>query len=155
MELFTKGKTPDKLLGLSHLMFKKVISKSGAVIGFVGEVFIDDNKLRGVKVLRFFNTLFIGADYIDKVSANSVMLSINPCVMHYKKKVRTADGKQVGIVSSVIRDGNTNDIKSIIIKRFLLFKYTVPFSEVKKIGSAVILKKDYEDAKKLFKRSSD
>jgi sporulation protein YlmC with PRC-barrel domain len=101
------------------LIGKSVINAEGKQIGKVGELLFGpvDFCLRGLIVKRglISTDLFIGRDFIKNMSKEGVELLASPFIESTGIKVFDTNGKQIGIVKSIKRFGNSTKIISIII----------------------------------------
>jgi sporulation protein YlmC with PRC-barrel domain len=141
----TKVKEPLKLSSFRAYVGKKVISKSGEKVGKVHNMRFSGSTVSGIVVSRWLSRFFVGLEFVDKISKESVVLSIDPVIMHVGKQVFDADGRKMGKVSGLVRKDSGNSFESIIVKkRFFSKGMTVPKKEIDVIKKNIILKKAYE-----------
>jgi sporulation protein YlmC with PRC-barrel domain len=143
---FQHTKNANDLVGLSAL------TSSGRKLGTVREVRLSKtHAFDGVVVKKGLlgRKRYIGKTYIKKVSDKAVLLSIEPATIHEGRKVVSVDGKVFGKVIKLHRVEHTNQIHSLLVRR-RLHKVTIPFSHVKLLGKSIILKTNYEQARKTY-----
>ena len=75
---------------------------------------------------------------------------MDPVVLLKGLLVITDSGRKIGRVQEIIRRENTNEIKQFIVSSLFAIKQEVPISQVKKIGSSIILKSSYNVPKRYF-----
>ena len=147
----------SKTVNFKKLLGARVLSTDGLVVGRVKEIRIDSKSmdLQGIVVSRgiFFQPLYIGRSYFEKVSNDAAILNIDPFVLLKGRNVITLDGKKIGKVNVITRSDDSNDIKSIIV-RSLFKEFNVPADSIKLIGKSIILKLGYDGAKKYIKQGS-
>ncbi len=141
----TKGKDPSAMDSFSSWIGKKVISKSGDIIGKVQDFRFSKNTIEGIVVMRNISRLFIGHEFISGVSDEAVVLSIDPVTMLVGKKVFDADGKEMGKVARLVRKGSSNSFEAVIVKKNIYSKgMKFPKADVEVSKKSIILKKSYE-----------
>ncbi len=144
--LSTKRKQPLKLDSFRDIIGKKVISKSGNSVGRVHDILLSGKGIAGIIAsgrLRF-SRLFIDEEFFGRVT-NAVMLSIDPVISLIGKQVFDADGKKLGKVVSLVRKGNENDFKAVVVKRRIYSKSVeIPKTDVDTFKKNIILKKVYK-----------
>lgn len=147
MEFIVTNTLPfDSTVNISNLIGRKLVSSKGFVVGKINEVKINalNMKIEGVVVKRgFFRKIYIDKNYIEKISSNSIILSIEPSIFLKGKKVITSEGKVLGGVGEINRIKETNDVESFIVKPFFRKAFVVPFSAVQMMGKSIMLKKSY------------
>ncbi|MBI4044992.1 MAG: PRC-barrel domain-containing protein [Candidatus Diapherotrites archaeon] len=129
---------------------KRVLAKNGKEIGKISEIRLDPGtfSFTGIKVNRGLLELdaFIGKEYIDSVSADGAILNITPVTDYEGLKVFDSDGKPVGKVREIRREGNTNNISAIVVDRGILKNDVVlSKSDVKSVGESIILNVPIEE----------
>ena len=143
----------DSLIAVEKLIGKRVLSKNGLVIGRIKSIRTGKNEeIEGILVSPgiFKKKIYVSSTYFDKMSKESIMLSIDPCILNIGKRVLNDDGNYLGKVSDVSRRGYSNDVYSISVKKFLRKTIVVPGSQVKSVGQSIILKNTYNAPKKHF-----
>ena len=143
---FQHTKNAKDLVGL------RVLTTSGRKLGTVREVRLSKtHAFDGVVVKKGLlgRKRYICKTYIKEVSDKAILLSIEPATTHEGRKVVSVDGKVFGKVIKLHRVEYTNQIHSLLVRR-RLHKVTIPFSHVKLLGKSVILKKNYELARKTY-----
>jgi len=142
----------EKTINLKKLIGKNVLSKGGKIIGKVSEIRINPYSLRfeGILIKKdiFKKPIYIGKSYFSHLSHEAIILNIEPIVLINKKTVITSEGKIIGKVKKVIREGSTNNLKGIIVSS-LFRKSFIPASVIKSVGTTIVLKPNY-DAKKKY-----
>ncbi|HLC60342.1 MAG TPA: PRC-barrel domain-containing protein [Candidatus Nanoarchaeia archaeon] len=130
----------------------RVLTVSGEVLGKVKEVRLNPTTavFEGVVVNRglFRAPCYMCKRYIEKITNDAVLLGIEPVLLYVGCKVISSDGKEFGKVRQVRRVNQTNDIESLLVKRTFFRKATIPFSQVKKLGSSIVIKKTFAEASK-------
>ncbi len=154
--LVEKSQSYEQTRDAKGLLSKRVLSKSGSIVGKVREVRLDSQhrELRGVLVSRglFRPSVYISAEYISRLTPQAVILSIEPAMLFRRRAVISSDGKKFGRVKEVLRERETNNITGFLVRRNVFWTYEVPGSEVRKANKAIMLKKSYEQAKSSFKK---
>ena len=146
VDIHTHALDSQKVLG------KKILAKSGKVIGNIVDIQIHPKALNvlGVTVRNWTSKYYFGKSYFGRITQDSVILNIDPSIFVKGKNVFTYDGKLIGKVSIVVRNGNTNAIKEIIIKAFLKKDLVIPNAMIHFVNKSVILVKHYHDKQKYF-----
>ncbi len=141
----TKTNDVSKMDSFRSWIGKKVISKSGDVIGRVHDIKFSRNTLTGIVAMKSISKLFIGTEFISGISDEALVLSIDPVTMLVGKKVFDADGKDMGKVSRLVRRGNSNSFEAVIVKKKIYSKgMKIPKADVEVSKKSIILKKSYE-----------
>lgn len=148
MEQFTQGLLQEETASVRTVRGATVISPRGLVLGTIADVRVSPKTLtfEGILVRRawYGRTYYVGRDYIDKVSPDSVVLSVEPVLFLVGKKAVTTEGEVVGTVKSVVRQGNTNTLKQLIVRKLFRRSKQIPSAMIKNVGiEAIILKKEY------------
>ncbi len=156
--LATDGVSVERTVNLKKILWSRVLSKNGFRVGWVKSVQMHPEKLavEGIVVSQgaFHKQLYIGKEYIDHVSDDAVILTIDPPILLIGKKVVTYEGEVVGKVKDVKRQGNSSDIETLQVHSFGRGTFTIPVNAVKSGGQSIILKQNYDVPKKhFFKRS--
>lgn len=132
----------------------RVISKNGEIVGKIKGIRVSSGKMsvEGFVVscggLR--RDLYIGRSYVERFSDESFILNIDLSILLNGKVVVTSDGKKVGQVYRVVRKENTNEIDRLIVRSFLIMRFSIVPDNIKYIGDSIILKPNYEVKKKYF-----
>jgi len=130
----------------------RVLTISGEVLGRVKEVRLHHTStiLEGVIVNRglFRAPCYMCKRYIERITHDAVLLSIEPVLLYVGRQILSSDGKMFGKVREVRRVRQTNEIESFLVKRTFFRKATIPFNQVKKLGTSIIIKKTYAEASK-------
>lgn len=143
---------------LNRILGHKVISKKGQVVGRVREVRIrpDKKSFEGIVTScpRLGKSIYIGFSYIETITANSILLTMDPTVLLKGFLVIDSQGQKVGKISQVNRADNTNEVESFIVSSFLRKPFQVTLSQTSKIGDSIILKPSYNVPRKyIWQRS--
>ncbi len=148
----------DETSNLRRLIGARVLSVDGLVVGRVREIRIDPKKmdLRGIFVSRgiFQPLLYIGVSYFNRASNDAVILNIDPFVLLKGKEVVTSDGKKIGRVKDVIRSDFSNNVKEIVVGKLFRNGFKIPYENVKLTGKSLILRVNYDGAKKYIQQRS-
>jgi len=135
----------SKLDSFRSWVGKKVISKSGDIIGKVQDFRFTKNTIAGIIVMKRFSRIFIGNEFINGVSNEAVVLSIDPVTMLVGKKAFDVDGKEMGKVVKLIRKGDSNTFEGLIVKAKIYSKgIKIPKNDVDISKKSIILKKSYD-----------
>jgi len=143
----------EKTLDIGGLTGKRVLSKTGYVVGRIYEIRINPQnmKIEGILVKSASGRLlYIGESYIDRVTNEAIILNIEVTVLLREKKVITGDGRIIGKVRKTMRKGDTNELESIIIGAFLKRDIEIPKSAIKTINKSIILNEGYNVKQKYF-----
>jgi len=156
--VINREKPLDNTINLKELVGKRVISSGGKIIGKVSEVRIDPHtlKLEGIIVSQGFMSkpLYIGKGYFKTLSIESIVLNVELSLFLKDKMVLQSNGKPIGKVSRVVRVGQTNNVKEIIVNKIFRKPIIIPFSAIKLTGNSIILKPGYNVRTKYFWQKS-
>ncbi len=154
MESFIReGQSYEDTKSAGSLVGKRVLSKSGDVIGRVMQLRIDPDKrtLEGVVVRRkLFLTLYICMSYVTRVTDKALMLGIDPAALFKGRAVVSSDGKKFGTVAVLERAGETNEVVRVVVRRHLYKKLAIPKEDFSRFGTSLILKRTYDEARKEY-----
>lgn len=146
-------KALEETLDVATLINKHVISKSGTVVGHVTQLRLHPTELNleGIVVSRGWGKkkVYFGKNYISRASHSGVFLTIDPSLLLVGRKVLQSTGKHIGVVKSITRKANTNELSAIIIGAFLKQDMTVPADALKIAHEAIIIDSSY-DAKQKY-----
>lgn len=145
-----KSANLKKVTDVKSVIGKKVLSKNGATVGSIKNVFIHPDKktIEAIHVGRgvFKNDDYIGKNYIKSITHRGAILNIDPLKEIIGMKVLDAHGKKVGKVKSFTRSKKTNSMINITVKRGIGKKnIVVPKRQVKDIGKNVMLRTRVKD----------
>lgn len=143
---FQHTKNAKDIVGLG------VLTISGHTLGTVREIRLSKtHAFDGIVTKKGLlgRKRYICKTYIKEVNDKAVLLSIEPAITHEGCKVVSVDGKVFGKVIKVHRVEHTNQIHSLLVRRYL-HKVTIPFNHVKILGKNIILKKNYEQMRKAY-----
>lgn len=139
----TKRKDLSRMESFRSYIGKKVISKSGNLVGRVYDILFAGSSVAGIIVLRKLSKIFIGKEFFNS-SGGAVMLSIDPITTLIGKQVFDADGKRIGKVTRLVRKGSTNVLDGLVVKRNLYSKpIKIPKEDIEVSKKNIILKKVY------------
>ncbi len=154
MESFIReGPTYEETRPTRVLLGKRVLSKSGDVIGRVVQLRIDTNKrtLEGVVVRKgFIRTMYVCMSYVTRITEQALMLGIDPAALFLGRSAVSADGKKFGTVIALERVNETNEVVSVTVRRYFVQKITIPKEEFSRFGTSLILKSTHDQARKKF-----
>jgi len=151
--IISKAALPDQTLNSSTLIGLKVLAKSGLIVGRLREVRLDvfTNKVEGFIVSRGLKRpIYIGREYVNKVSSSAVILNMVPNIFLKGKKVISGKGKVIGIIREVNRRNNTNVLISIVVRSFFKKDLVINSNAIKTIGKSIVLKDSYNEKQKYF-----
>lgn len=141
----------DETINGASLLGKRVISKSGTVVGHVAELRLHptDLNLEGVLVSRGFGKkVYFGRNYINRASQKGLFLTIDPTILLIGRRVLQSTGKSIGTVKSITRKANSNELNSITIGAFLKKDMTVPAEAITIAHEAIMLDSKYDAQQK-------
>ena len=147
---FQHTKNTRDLIGL------RVLTISGRKLGTVRDVRLNKtHALEGIVAKKGIlgRRRYICRTYIKEINDKAILLSIEPATTHENRRVVSADGKVFGKVVRLNRVGITNQIQSILVRR-RMHKVTIPFSQVKLLGKSIILRTNYEQARKKYGKNT-
>src|SRR3989338_797595 len=72
---------------------------------------------------------------VKEVRLNPTSAVLEGVLLYVGRRVVSSDGKVFGNVREVRRVHQTNGIESLLVKRTFFRKATIPFSQVKKLGT--------------------
>lgn len=150
-----QGKALAETLDVKTVVGNRVLSKNGEVLGKVREVRMDPDGrtiqgiiVKGIPLLT--RKLYIAEHYIGRITDKAVILRIDPISMYIGRAVVSADGKKVGKVISAERVKTSNELKYFEVRRRPWKVVSIDAKEFAKLGTSLILKKTYADAKQQF-----
>ena len=129
---------------------KKVIDREGIDYGKVKHIHINQDTLTvsGVTIHQGFNKdYFLGDDYIDKFTEETLLLSRPP--VRTGIPVVDIDRHKIGKVKRLHRNPDTNELESIEVSDGLMHSKILSKSEIWGIGEKVILGMTKEEFKNL------
>ena len=151
MEIFIeKASAIDETLKIQDILGKRVLAKSGAVLGRVKAIHFNKGKyfIEGIVIRKFFKEdKYICITYVNSITSKAVILSVEPVTLFEGCDVVSHDGKKVGTAKKVNRVGNTNRVASLTVKRNLFQKMEIPHTNIEHFGTSIILSKTYEQLK--------
>ncbi len=151
MELFIDKANPlDETLKTQELLGKRVITKSGTVLGRVKAIHISKKNycVQGIVVKKFFRKdKYICITYIHAITLKAIILSIDPVTLFVGCKVISHDGKKIGTVKKVHRIDRTNHISSLTVRCGWFKTINVRHVNIEHLGNSVIISKTYEQIK--------
>ena len=151
MEVFVeKSSAVDETFQIQDILGKRVLAKSGTVLGRVKAVHISKKNYRveGIVVRKFFKKdKYICITYINMMTPKSVILSIEPVTLFEGCTVVSHDGKKVGTAKKVHRAGNTNRVASLTVSRGWFRTMKVRNANIEHLGTSIILSKTHQQLK--------
>jgi sporulation protein YlmC with PRC-barrel domain len=149
-----KASSYDETLDARSVIGLRVLTKSGVTFGKVKRVRLNPKTrdFEGVVIARPLNPdAYVCSTYIERITPEAFLLSIEPASLCVGKTVVSSDGKKIGVVKMVVRATQSNDIDSFFINRGWFRKGRIEFTDVKQIGISILLNKTYEQIKRDFK----
>ncbi len=131
---------PENVATADTFTGKKVIDREGIEYGKVKHVHINQNTLVvcGVTVHQGFKRdYYLGDDYIDKFSNETLLLSRPP--VRTGVPVIDLDRRKIGKVKRIHRNPETNEVESLEISDGLLHSRIISKSDIWGVGEKVIL----------------
>ena len=154
MESFIReGPAFDDTKPAHNLLGKRVLSKSGDVIGRVTQLRVNTDKrtLEGVVVRRkIFRKLYICMSYVTRITEKAMMLGIDPSALFKGRAVVSSDGKKFGTVKELERKQESNEVTRVIVRRHLYKELAIPKEDFSRFGTSLILKNTYDQARKEY-----
>lgn len=140
-----KLKTIGDLVSSKRLDKIVVISKSGEIIGRVKEVRLKKFSFEGIVVKSsFFGSVFIDRSFIKEFNQNEVLLTINPVTILGGLSVYDKSGRKLGKVRKVLREGNKNKLKSLVVRdKFYSRSILIPKDKIDIMKKNIVLNIDY------------
>ncbi|MCE9652748.1 MAG: hypothetical protein K8Q89_06815 [Nitrosarchaeum sp.] len=129
---------------------KKVKDREGIEYGKVKHIHINQKTLAvsGVTIHQgFHRDYFLSADYIDKFTEETLLLSQSP--IRTGVDVVDIDGHKIGKITRLVRHPDTNELESVEIHDGIIHSKIIHKSEIWGIGEKIILKTTKEEYKKL------
>ncbi|MFH0978679.1 MAG: PRC-barrel domain-containing protein [Candidatus Woesearchaeota archaeon] len=152
MEVFVeKASAVDETLRIQDILGKRVLTKSGAVLGRVKAVHFNKKKyyVEGIVVRKFFKEdKYICITYVNVMTPQAVILSIEPATLFEGCTVVSHDGKKVGTAIKVHRVSETNRVASLTVSRGWFRTMEVRHADIEHLGTSIILSKTYEQLKR-------
>lgn len=147
-EIINGDKKFEDTFPLRVVLGKKVIAPSGLVVGHVVGLRINDKELlvEGILCRKLgMGKIYFGKNYIDALSPEAVLLSIEPTIFLRGKKVITSNGKVIGKVGRIFRVNNTNKIGRLEVARIFRKNFEITPDYVATFGKNIILKDKYDE----------
>lgn len=141
---------PTNMATADTFVGKKVIDREGIEYGKVKHIHINQDTLTvcGVTIHQGFRRdYFLAEDYIDKFSAETLLLSRPP--VRIGIPVTDIDRHKIGKVKRLHKNSDTNELESIEVSDGLVHSKILSKSEIWGIGEKVILRMTKEEFKKL------
>lgn len=146
-ELYEDSLSFSETIDVTRIIGVEVLSSQGLSVGRVKQVRFDTKTMsfEGLLVSRglFRKRVFIGATYIAQFNPDRVILSIEPALLLYNRKVLTHEGRYLGRVLRVQRDGCTNKIKHLVVKKLFRPEKNIPVLQIEHLGRSIILNESY------------
>ncbi len=155
----TKIKALGDLINSNKLRKIPVITKSGEIIGRVKAVRMNKFSVEGIQVSRpwsFFSSTFIDKSLIKVFNQNEAVLNINPVTALKGLAVYDTSGRRLGTVRKIIREGNSNNFKSLVVKnRFYSRAILIEKDKIDIMKKNIILNIDYLEYTDSIKRQKE
>ncbi len=144
MKVFVeKGPPFEETRNARGIVNRRVLTKTGGLLGRVWQVRLRNRMVEGLLVRRMFRPpVYIGMEYVKQITGDAVLLDIDP-VLYEGRSVITLDGKRVGRVVDVLRKGTSNEVAGFIIRDWWRTKKIMP-DDIKSLGPTIMLKELYE-----------
>ena len=133
--------TSPKMIPADAFIGKRVVDREGIRYGKVKHIHINQDTLRvsGVTIHQgFHRDYFLDDDYIDKFTAETLLLSTSP--VRTNVTVVDIDGHKIGKIKKLCKNSETGDLESIEIQDGLIHSKMVSKSEIWGIGDKIILR---------------
>jgi sporulation protein YlmC with PRC-barrel domain len=128
--------TSDDILG------KKAVDSDGQILGIVIKLHIDNlkKKILGITIDQGFMKpdLYMGLEFIKHFGIDAVLLNEFPFDKLKGLQVYTESGKHLGQVTKCVTE--ENQLKEIEYKQMLKKPEIISVSQIKEIGTSVIIK---------------
>lgn len=149
VEMVIRSEEPlGNTLDLHTLLGKHVISKSGTIVGTVTQLRLHPTKLHleGILVSRgwFKRKIYIGRNYVNRISHHGIFLTINPSLLLIGRTVLRSTGKAIGKVKAITRKSNSNDLASIVIGSLFRKDRIIPAHALTIAHEAIMLDANYD-----------
>ena len=132
---------------LSGIVGRKVLTKDGKKIGKVTSVHINPRKLTIEGIILnpglFDAYQYIGANYINSITDEGVVLNILPVTEYVGIKVFDFTGKEIGKVKEVNRSKQTNTLLSILVSRSGKEDVLIRADYIAAAGENIVLKEPF------------
>ena len=141
---------PANITAADTFTGKKVIDREGIEYGKVKHIHINQETLSvsGVTIHQGFNKdYFLGSDYIDKFTDETLLLSHPP--IRTGISVVDIDRHKIGKVKSIHRNPDTNELESIEVSDGFVHSKIISKSNIWGIGEKIILEMTKEEFKLL------
>jgi sporulation protein YlmC with PRC-barrel domain len=127
--------------GVTKILGRKVLSKTGDVVGKVVDIVPKGKEIAGIVCKKRLKKTFIDIQYVADLYTNSVMLNIDPATRYEGMQVFNADGEKLGKVIEVNRTTATNAYKSLTVKKNMFTKKNkIAADKVESAHKNIILK---------------
>jgi sporulation protein YlmC with PRC-barrel domain len=132
---------------IKKLIGKNVISQSGELVGKVKNIYIKDYRIIGILVKKFMNfEIFIQNEFFDSFTPEAIILKIDPVTELIGLKVFDKNGKKLGKITRILREGIKNTLIAIFVKKGIFrSEIKISLNDIQTISEFVILKKEFED----------
>lgn len=140
---------PDNLIVADDFTGKKVIDREGIEYGRVKHIHVNQTSLTvsGVTIHQgFHKDYFLSKDYIDKFTAETMLLSRPP--IRTGIPVVDIDRHKLGKVKRIHRNPDTNEIESVEVSDGLIHTRILSKSDIWGVGEKVILRMTKDEFKK-------
>ncbi len=118
----------------------KVLSKSGEKLGKIHDLLYEDFSISAILVQYGMVKIVISRKFVAERSEKSVVLSVDPVTLLRGKKVFDSEGKYIGKVIDIERQGDGNNLISIKArKKFYKAPIEIPHKELDVIKKNIIL----------------
>jgi sporulation protein YlmC with PRC-barrel domain len=147
-EIIQINKTFDSGLNVNELKGKDVIDNNGKKVGSILGLRLNMESLGldGIEMDRGFfgQDTFIGCDYIESLGVDGATLNMTPVKDYKGLVVVDAGGEEVGKVTEIRTEGQSNNITAIVV-RTGIGKNDAVFSksDIRSVGGNILLNVEY------------
>ena len=142
--LYITKKQYTELDSVSAMLGRKVYGTSGTYVGKVKDILLNNGRAVAMLIKKGFTKCIISTEFISAESTKTLMLTIEPIVLHLGKVVYDKEGRKLGKVVDIIKRGE-NSIKEIVVRRSIFTKsLVIQGNEIAVSKANIILKQAYE-----------
>lgn len=136
----------DAFTGSRDVLDNEVLSKHGRSAGRVDGFYFADDELQGLRVVHETVAYYIDMCFVKEYGKEAVMLSIEPFYSLEGLYVYDGRGEYLGVVRDVTRDGSSNDVEELVVRKHVFSKeYVIPASAIKTAHDNIILEETYDN----------
>ena len=136
----------DSLLSSKDIVGNKVVSVKGRDAGSVEGFFFEDDSVVGLEVAYDTTMYFVDISYVTEYTKEAVMLSIQPFYVLEGLNVYDDAGRYLGTATDVTRQGTSNALEEIVVKRHMFSKaLSIPASDIDTAHDSIMLSYEYDN----------